>query len=162
MQAMGALFQKVTSTKFQFVPYRGGPPALQDLAAGHIDLVWDSTAHLPQVRSGVIKAYLVTTKDRLATDPDIPTPDEMELGALSVTGWVALFAPKGTPRDIIEKLNRAASELLDDPALQKRFADVTFAVVPQEQRAPENLGNLVRTEIERWWPIVKAANIRAE
>src|SRR3954467_15996129 len=101
---------------------------------------------------------MVTTKDRLASAGDIPTADDVGLGALSFAGWIALFAPRGIPREIVEKLNQAASEALDDSSLQKRFGDVALSVVPHQQRAPEVLGNLVRTEIERWWPIVKAAN----
>ena len=160
--AVGALFQQVTGTRFQFVPYRGGAPAIQDLMAGHIDLVWDSPPHLPHVRSGAIKAYTVTAKGRLASDPNIPTAEEAGLASLSFNFWFAVFAPKGTPRVIIERLNGAISQALDDTALQKRVGDIALTVAPPEQRAPEVLGSLVRTEIEKWWPIIKAANIRGE
>jgi tripartite-type tricarboxylate transporter receptor subunit TctC len=160
--ATAALFQKDTGTHFQFIPYRGAPPAMQDLMGGQIDLVWESPLHLPQVRAGNIKAYAVTSKNRLPAAPDIPTVAEAGLPSLEYSAWYGLFAPKGTPRDVIAKLNLALTNALADPAVVKRLADQGQLVFPLEQRTPEALGQLVKADIEKWWPIIKAANIRGE
>jgi len=160
--AVGALFQKETGTRFQFVPYRGAAPAIQDLVAGQIDLVIETTVHLPQVRAGSIKAYAVTTKTRLPVAPDIPTVGEAGLPGLSVTSWYGLFAPKGTPKEVIGKLHAAVVDALDDPAIRQRLTDIGFEMFPRDQWTPEALGTLVKADIEKWWPIIKAANIKGE
>ena len=157
------LFQKETSTRFQFVPYRGLAPAMQDLVAGQIDMMIDNPAtSLPQVRAGTIKAYATTAKARLAAAPDIPTADEAGLPEFTVSQWTALWAPKGTPKDIIAKLNEAVVESLADKNVLARLADLGQSTPPRDQQTPESLGAYQRAEIEKWWPIIKAANIKAE
>jgi tripartite-type tricarboxylate transporter receptor subunit TctC len=157
------LFQKETGTRFQFVPYRGLAPAMQDLVAGQIDMMIDNPAtSLPQVRAGTIKAYATTAKARLAAAPDIPTADEAGLPGFIVSQWTALWAPKGTPKDIIAKLNEAAVESLADKNVLARLADLGQAIPMRDQQTPESLGAYQKAEIEKWWPIIKAANIKAE
>jgi len=156
-------FQKQTGTQFQFVPYRGATPAIQDLVACQIDLVMsDPTAALPQVRAGTIKAYGVTTKTRLSSAPDIPTLDEAGLPGFDVSAWHGLWAPKGTPKNIIAKLNAAAIDALAVPTVRARLADLGQEIFPPDQRTPEALGAFQKAEIEKWWPIIKAAGIKAE
>jgi tripartite-type tricarboxylate transporter receptor subunit TctC len=135
---------------------------MQDLLGGQIDLVWESPLHIPQVRAGNIKAYAVTSSTRLATAPDIPTVVEAGLPSLLYSAWYGIFAPKGAPQDVIAKLNVASRNAMADPAVVQRLADQGQLVFPPEQRTPEALGQLVRADIEKWWPIIKAANIRAE
>jgi tripartite-type tricarboxylate transporter receptor subunit TctC len=157
------LFQKETGTRFQFVPYRGLAPAMQDLVAGQIDMMIDNPAtSLPQVRAGTIKAYATTAKARLAAASDIPTADEAGLPGFTVSQWTALWAPKGTPKDIIAKLNEAVVESLADKNVLARLADLGQSIPPRDQQTPESLGAYQKTEIEKWWPIIKAANIKAE
>jgi tripartite-type tricarboxylate transporter receptor subunit TctC len=156
------IFQNKTGTQFTLVPYRGSPPEMQDLLAGQIDLCFSTTEQLPLRRDGSIKAYAVTSDTRLAIAPDIPTFAELGLPALSISGWSALFAPKGTPRNVIAKLNAAVVEALSDPAVRSRLADLGMEVFPREQQTPEALGALQKADAEKWWPIIKAAGIRAE
>jgi tripartite-type tricarboxylate transporter receptor subunit TctC len=157
------LFQKETGTRFQFVPYRGLAPAMQDLVAGQIDMMIDNPAtSLPQVRAGTIKAYATTAKARLAAAPDIPTADEAGLPGFTVSQWTALWAPKGTPSDIIVKLNEAVVASLADKNVLARLADLGQSIPPRDQQTPESLGAYQKAEIEKWWPIMKAANIKAE
>jgi tripartite-type tricarboxylate transporter receptor subunit TctC len=159
----GAFFQSVTGTRFRFVPYRGAVPAMQDLLGGQIDLMFDQVGNaLPHVRSGDIKAYAVTAKNRLAAAADIPTVDEAGLPGFHVSVWRGLFAPKGTPRDVIGRLNAALVDALADPAVRQRLADLGQEIPTREQQTPEALGALHQAEIAKWWPIVKAANITAE
>jgi len=157
------LFQKETGTRFQFVPYRGLAPAMQDLVAGQIDMMIDNPAtSLPQARAGTIKAYATTAKARLAAAPDIPTADEAGLPGFNVSQWTALWAPKGTPMDIIAKLNEAVVESLADKNVLARLADLGQSIPPRDQQTPESLGAYQKAEIEKWWPIIKAANIKGE
>jgi tripartite-type tricarboxylate transporter receptor subunit TctC len=137
-------------------------PAVQDLVAGQVDLLFTSPDALPLVRAGSIKAYAVTSDTRLALAPDIPTFAEMGLPAVSYSGWYALFAPKGTPRNIIGKLNAAAVEALADPAVRSRLVDLGVDIFPREQQTPEALGALVKADAEKWWPIAKELGIKAE
>src|SRR5712671_2191040 len=160
--AFGALFQRETGTRFQFVPYRGEAPALQDLLAGQIDLMWSSFYSMVHVRAGSIKAYVVTAKTRMNIALDIPTTEEAGLSALSFSPWWALFAPKGTPKNVTDMLNAAAVDALADPAVRKRFADIGLEVFPRDQQTSEALGALVKADIAKWWPIIKAANIKEE
>jgi tripartite-type tricarboxylate transporter receptor subunit TctC len=159
----GILFQKETGTRFQFVPYRGGGPAMQDLVAGQIDmLIVQAAVALPQVRAGTIKAFAATAKSRFAAAPSIPTVDEAGLPGLHISGWFGLYAPKGTPRAVIDKLNAAVVDALADATVRARLADIGQEIPPREQQTPEALGAFTKAEIEKWWPIIKAANIKGE
>jgi tripartite-type tricarboxylate transporter receptor subunit TctC len=159
----GVLFQRETGTRFLFVPYRGAAPAIQDLVAGQIDMVIsDPVAALPQVRAGTIRAYGVTTNTRLLSAPEIPTLDEAGLSGFSISQWHALWLPKGTPKNITTKLNAAVMDALADPTVRARLADLGQEVFPRTQQTPEALGLLHKAEIEKWWPIIKAANIKGE
>jgi tripartite-type tricarboxylate transporter receptor subunit TctC len=156
-------FQNTTGARFQLVPYRGTPQVIQDLVAGQIDLVFDqASSSLPQVRSGTIKAYAVTAKTRLAAAPDIPTADEAGLPGFYSSIWFGLWVPKGTPKDIVSKLNAAVVDALADPAVRSRLADLGSEIPPREQQTPPALANFHKSEIEKWWPIIKAANIKGE
>ena len=159
----GALFQTLTGTRFQFVPYRGGGPAVQDLVAGQIDIMFESpTITLPQVRSGQLKAFAVAGESRLAAAPEIPTVDEAGLPGFYVTFWVGLWAPKGTPKDVIAKLNSAAVTALADPMVSTLLTDLGFEIYSRDRQTPEALAAYQKAEIEKWWPIIKEFGIRAE
>jgi tripartite-type tricarboxylate transporter receptor subunit TctC len=157
-----AFFQKETGTQFTFVPYRGLAPATQDLVAGQIDLLFAAPDALPLMRAGSIKAYAVASETRLALAPNIPTFGETGLPAVSYSGWFGLFAPKGTPRDIISKVNLAAVEALADPAVRSRLVDLGMDIFPREQQTPEALGALQKADAEKWWPIIKEFGIKAQ
>jgi tripartite-type tricarboxylate transporter receptor subunit TctC len=135
---------------------------VQDLVAGQIDLLFVGAFQLPLARAGSIKAYAVTSDTRLALAPDIPTFAEMGLPALLWSAWGALFAPRGTPRDIIDRLNAAAVEALADPAVRARLVEFGYEIFPREQQKPEALGAMVRADAEKWWPIIKELGIKAE
>jgi tripartite-type tricarboxylate transporter receptor subunit TctC len=157
----GAYFQRATGTTFQFAQYRGAAPAMQDLVGGHVDLMFDQPPNsLPHVRDGNIKAYAVTAKARLASAPDIPTVDEAGLPGFYITVWSGMWAPKGTPQDVISKLNAAVVDALADKAVQGRLADLGQEVPALDQQTPAALAALQKTEIEKWWPIVKAMNLQ--
>ncbi len=159
----GLMFQKLTGTRFQFVPYRGLAPAMQDLVGGQIDLVLPPPdIALAHVRAGRIKAYAVTAKERLAAAPEIPTVDEAGLPGFHFSVWTALWAPKGTPRDVIDKLNAAVVATLADPAVRTRFSELGQEVFPRAQQTPEALLALQKAEIDKWWPIIKAADIKGQ
>jgi tripartite-type tricarboxylate transporter receptor subunit TctC len=159
----GVLFQSLTATRGPFVPYRGNSLAVQDLVAGQIDIVVsDPTTATPQVRAGTIKAFATAARTRLPALAEVPTSDEAGLPGFYVSTWNALFAPKGTPKEIIAKLNAAAVAALADPAVRGKLAAAGQEIPPHEQQTPEALGALNRADIEKWWPIIKAANIKAE
>src|SRR5262245_3580950 len=156
------LFQKQSGTRFQFVFYRGGAQTMQDLVAGHIDLMIDQASNaLTQVRSGNIKSYAVAAKRRLAEALDIPTVDEAGLPGFHFSHWYAFFAPKGTPKTIIGKVNAATAEALDDPIVQQQLTNLGQEIFQRGQRTPEALAIFHRAEIEKWWPIIRAAEIKA-
>jgi tripartite-type tricarboxylate transporter receptor subunit TctC len=162
-QLLGILMQKETGTQFTLVPYRGAGPLVQDLVAGQIDMTFINTATaLPFVRDGSIKALGVTSLKRIAAAPEIPTMDEAGLRGFSFSLWAALFAPHDTPRNIIDKLNTAAVHTLRDPNVRQKLEAQGFEIPPREQQTPEVLGAYQKAEIEKWWPIIKAAGIQAE
>jgi tripartite-type tricarboxylate transporter receptor subunit TctC len=159
----GVFFQNLTGTRFQFIPYRGAAPAMQDLLAGQIDLIIDDpTNSLPHVRSGKIKAFAVTAPRRLAAAPEIPTVDEAGLPGFYFSRWHALWAPRGTPPEVVAKLNAAVVAALADPALRAKLADLGQDIFAREQQTPEALATLHKAEIDKWWPILRAAGIRSE
>jgi tripartite-type tricarboxylate transporter receptor subunit TctC len=160
----GLFFQQQSGTRFRFVPYRGGlAAAMQDLIGGQIDFMVDTAANsLPQVRAGTIKAFAVTSKTRLAAAADIPTVDEAGLPGLYALNWQALFLPKNAPKDVVAKLNAAIVTALADPSVQKRLAAIGQEVFPRDQQTPEALAAFQKAEAEKWWPLIRAANIKAE
>jgi tripartite-type tricarboxylate transporter receptor subunit TctC len=162
-QVGGLLFQSLTGTRFPFVPYRGSGPAMQDLVAGQIDLMFESPVNaLPHARAGRIKSYAVMAKSRLTAAPDIQTVDEAGLPGLYFSYWGGLWAPKSTPKNTIAKLNAAVVDALADPSVRSSLAALGLEIFPREQQTPEALAALQKTEIEKWWPIIKAANIKGE
>jgi tripartite-type tricarboxylate transporter receptor subunit TctC len=159
----GVLFENLTGQKVQFIPYRGAGPAMTDLVAGTVDLlVVQGAVALPQIRAGKIKALANLSPQRSASMPDIPTSDESGVKGLYMSGWFGFWAPKDTPKDVIAKLNAATTGALADPVLQKRFSDLGLDVAPREQQTPEGLAAFQKTEIEKWWPIIRGAGIGAQ
>jgi tripartite-type tricarboxylate transporter receptor subunit TctC len=160
----GVFFQSMTRTRFQFVPYpRGAAPAMQDMIAGQVDLMFDQASHsLPHVRAGRIKAYAVTANARLPSAPDIPTVDEAGLPGFHISVWAGLWAPKGTPAAVIAKLNNAAVRALADRKVRERFADLGQEIPPAALQTAEGFGAFQKSEIDKWWPIIRAANIKGE
>jgi tripartite-type tricarboxylate transporter receptor subunit TctC len=159
----GILLQRSMGIEWQFVPYRGAAPMMQDLLAGHVD--WgmrEPDTSLPQVRAGHIKAYAVAAPARLAVAPDIPTVDEAGLPKFYLSLWHGLWAPKGTPKEIVAKLNAALIKALAEPQVRQRLVDIGQEIFPREQQNPQALAELQKAEIEKWWPIIKAAGIKAE
>jgi tripartite-type tricarboxylate transporter receptor subunit TctC len=159
----GIYFQNSTGTRFQFVPYRGGSPALQAVVSGQIDLTClQASDLLPHVRSGIIKAYAMLADTHWDRAPDIPTVDEAGVPGLHMPFWHGLWAPANTPTEIVSKLNRAAIDAVGDPSIRRRLADIGQEIFSHEQQTPEALAALQKAEIEKWWPIIKAANIKGE
>jgi len=159
----GIAFQQETGTRFQFVPYRGNGPAMQDLIAGQIDLMIEPSSNfLAQVRDGNLKACAITAKTRLAAAPDIPTVDEAGLPGFHASLWYGLWVPKDTPKPIIAKLNAAIVDALASAQVRTRLAELGPEIPPRDQQTPEALAAFQKAEAEKWWPIIKAANIKAE
>jgi tripartite-type tricarboxylate transporter receptor subunit TctC len=159
----GVYLQKETGARFQHVAYRGVGPAMQDLVAGQIDMIIDLAGNsLPHVRSGMIKAFAVTDSKRLPAAPEIPTVDEAGVPGLHVSTWHAFFAPKGTPKTAVVKLNNAIVDALADPVVRRKLIDLGQEIYPREQQTPEALAAFHKAEIDKWWPMLKAAGIKAE
>ena len=159
----GVLFENLTKQKVQFIPYRGAGPAMTDLISGTVDLlVVQGAVALPQIGAGKIKALANLSAARSASMPDIPTADETGVPGLYMSGWFGFWAPKGTPKDIVAKLNAATVEALADPAIQKRFTELGLDVAPRAQQTPEGLAAFQKVEIDKWWPIIKSSGIGAQ
>ncbi|HYA05246.1 MAG TPA: tripartite tricarboxylate transporter substrate-binding protein [Xanthobacteraceae bacterium] len=156
-------FETMTGMQFQLVPYRGAAPAIQDLIAGHIDIMVDQLSNsVPQIRAGTIRAYAIASGKRSAAVADVPTTDEAGLPGFYGSLWHGLWAPKGTPPDVVAKLNAAAKQALADPAVRQRLADLGQDIAPVDEQTPAALGAFQQAEKDKWWPIVKAANMRGE
>jgi tripartite-type tricarboxylate transporter receptor subunit TctC len=159
----GISFQKETGTRFQFVPYRGNAPAMQDLLAEQIDFMIEPSSNFKSlVAAGSVRPYAITGRTRLPSSPDIPTADEAGLASFFASLWYGLWVPKDTPKDIIAKLNATMVQALADPSVQKRFDELGIQITPLAQQSPEALRAFQRAEAERWWPIIKASNIKSE
>jgi tripartite-type tricarboxylate transporter receptor subunit TctC len=159
----GILMEKATGTKVTYIPYRGAGPAMTDLISGQVDLlVIQGAAALPQVRAGTIKAIANLSPNRSASMPDIPTSDETGVPGLYMSGWFGFFAPKGTPKDVVTKLNGAMMQVLADPAVKAKFTELGLDVASKEQQTPEGLAAFQKAEIEKWWPIIKASGIKPD
>jgi tripartite-type tricarboxylate transporter receptor subunit TctC len=159
----GLGFEAAANVKLQYVPYRGAGPALNDLVAGQIDIIVDQLSNsINQVRAGTIRGYAVTDTKRAESAPDIPTVDEAGLPGFHMSLWSGLWAPKGTPKDIIAKLNAAALDALKDPATRKQLENLGLQMPPADQSTPEALGAWQKAEIAKWWPVIKAANVKVE
>ena len=159
----GLYFQNVTGIQLQYVPYRGTGPAMNDLVAGQIDLIVDQTSNsIGQVRAGNIRAYAVTAEKRLDSAPDVPTTDEAGLPGFHMTLWSGLWVPKDTPKEIVEKLNAAAVDALNDPVVRQQLENLGLQMPPKDQLTPEALGAWQKTEITKWWPMIKAANVKVD
>jgi tripartite-type tricarboxylate transporter receptor subunit TctC len=159
----GVSFQRLTGVRYQFVPYRGLAPAMQGLLAEQVDMLIDVPASsVPQIRAGTIKAYAVTAKHRLAALPEVPTVDEAGLPGFYASVWYGIWVPKGTAKPIGVRLNAAVVDALADATVRQRLGDLGMEIVPNEQQTAEALGTLHKAEIEKWWPVIKAAAIRGE
>jgi len=159
----GVFLQRVTGTTYQFVPYRGAAPMMQGLLGGQVDMLIDTpTTSIPQIRSGAIKGFAVMSKTRLAALPDLPTVDEAGTRELYLLQWNGVWAPKGTPGDIVTKLNKAVVGAMADPAVRQKHSDLGQEFYPPEMQTPAALGAFQKTEMEKWRPIISGANIKVE
>jgi tripartite-type tricarboxylate transporter receptor subunit TctC len=159
----GLYFENVTGIKLQYVPYRGTGPALNDLVAGQIDMIVDQLSNsINQVRAGTIRGYAVTDAKRAESASDIPTTDEAGLPGFHMTLWSGLWLPKGTPQDIVAKLNAAAVDALNDPAVRKQLENLGLQMPPKDKLSPQALGDWQKAEIAKWWPVIKAANVKVD
>ena len=162
-QLVAVMLQEGTGTSVLLVPSRGGGPAMQDMIAGHVDLLMVQAAiALPQVRAGTVKALAVLAPARSPVVPGVPTVEEAGGPPIYLPGWFGFFAPKGTPKDVIAKLNAAMVEALADPTVRARFVDLGLDIASREQQTPEGLAAFNKAEIEKWWPIIKAAGIKIQ
>jgi tripartite-type tricarboxylate transporter receptor subunit TctC len=159
----GIQMQQMTGTTLQFVPFRGAGPAMQGMLGGQVDLmILQAAAALPQARAGAVKIIANLSPSRSSVIPEVATSDESGVPGLYAPGWFALFAPRGTPKEIIGRLNAAMVDSLADPAVRKRFSDLGLDLASREQQSPEGLAAFHKAEIDKWWPIIKAANIKIE
>jgi tripartite-type tricarboxylate transporter receptor subunit TctC len=159
----GLYFQDKTGTRFQFVPYRGGAPAMQDLVAGQIDMMCaEASQTLTYVRGGKLKAFAVMAKSRWPALPDVPTTDEVGVPGMYISFWHGLWVQKGVPKEVVAKLNAAVVDTLADPTVRKRLTDLGQVIATREQQTPAALGAFHKAEIEKWWPIIRAADIKME
>jgi tripartite-type tricarboxylate transporter receptor subunit TctC len=159
----GVLLQSILGTRWVFVPYRGANPVMQALLAGEYDWTFTTPDQgLPQIRAGRIKAYAITARSRMKHAPNVPTTDEAGLPGFHLSYWHGLWAPKGTPKEVVAKLNAAVVAALAEPAVRQRLDDLGQEIFPPAQQSPETLGALQQAEIEKWWPIIKAAGIKPE
>jgi len=159
----GLAFESVTGIKLQYVPYRGTGPAMNDLVAGQIDLIVDQLSNsINQVRAGTIRGYAVTDAKRAEQVSDIPTTDEAGLPGFHMTLWSGLWVPKGTPKEIVTKLNAAVVDALNDPSVRHQLENLGLQMPPADRLTPEALGDLQKAEIAKWWPIIKAANVKID
>jgi tripartite-type tricarboxylate transporter receptor subunit TctC len=159
----GLYFENVSGIKLQYVPYRGTAPALNDLVAGQIDVIIDQTSNsIPQVRAGTIRAYAITDEKRVDSAKEIPTTDEEGLAGFHMTLWSGLWVPKATPKAIVAKLNAAVVDALNDPAVRSKLENLGLQMPAQDQLSPEALGTWQKAEIAKWWPMLKAANVKLE
>ena len=160
---LGFLMQKDSGVRFTLVPYRGAGPSVQDVVAGQIDMTFANTATaLPFVRAGSLKALGVTSLKRIEAAPDIPTMDEEGLRGFSFSLWAALFAPRDTPKDIVDKLNAAAVKTLHDPSFAPKLEAQGFVIAPADRQTPQALAACQKAEIDKWWPIIRDAGIKAQ
>jgi tripartite-type tricarboxylate transporter receptor subunit TctC len=154
-------FAQRTGTSFQLVPYRGGAPVMQDLVAGQIDLFCaEASQTLSFLRSGAMKAFAIMSKERWPGAPEIPTMDEVGVPGMYISFWNGLWVPKATPKEIIARLNAAVVDTLADPTVRQRLTDLGHVIATREEQTPEALGAFHKAEIEKWWPLIKAANIK--
>jgi tripartite-type tricarboxylate transporter receptor subunit TctC len=159
----GIAFQKMTGTTFQFVPYRGDGPAVQDMMAGQIDMMIEPSSNFTaQVLAGTIRAIAVPAKTRMTSLPDVPTTDEAGLPGFYASIWFGFWAPKGTPKDIIARLNTATVSALADPNVKDRLAKLGQTVSARDMQTPEALGKFQKAEAAKWWPVIKDANIKVD
>jgi len=159
----GLYFENVSGVKLQYVPYRGTAPAMNDLVAGQIDLIIDQTSNsIGQVRAGNIRAYAISADKRIESAPDIPTADEAGLPGFHMTLWSGLWVPKGTPKEIVDKLNASVVDALNDPAVRKQLENLGLQMPPKDQLSPQALGAWQKAEIAKWWPVIKAANVKVD
>jgi tripartite-type tricarboxylate transporter receptor subunit TctC len=159
----GIAFQKETGTKFQFVPYRGNAPAMQDLLAGNIDFMIEPSSNFRSlVAAGSVKPFAITGRTRLASAKDIPTADEAGLPGFFASLWYGLWVPKDTPKDVVARLNAAMTQILASPSVRQRFAELGIQITPLDQQSPEALRAFQKAEMDRWWPIIKASGLKGE
>jgi len=159
----GIQMQQVTGTTLTFVPFRGAGPAMQAMLGGQVDLmILQAAAALPQARAGAVKVLANLSTKRSAVIPEVPTSDESGLPGLYAAGWFGLFGPKGMRKEVVARLNSAMMEALADPGLKARFADLGLDVAPRELQTPEGLAAFHKAEIDKWWPVIKAAGIKVE
>jgi tripartite-type tricarboxylate transporter receptor subunit TctC len=159
----GLYFENVTGIKLQYVPYRGTGPAMNDLVAGQIDVIVDQLSNsISQVRAGTIRAYAVTDTKRVESAPDIPTTEEAGLPGFRMTLWSGMWVPKDTPKEIVAKLNASAVDALNDPTVRKQLENLGLQMPPKDQLSPQSLGTWQKAEIAKWWPMIKASNVKVD